>query len=55
MLPNAPLALELSAAPSAGLSRARRERWMVRDVSRLADEPGILASILDSQPLPPER
>jgi RNA polymerase sigma factor (sigma-70 family) len=36
------------------VSRARRERRMVRDVSRLADEPGILAGILDSQPSPSE-
>ena len=34
--------------------RVRRERRMVRDVSRLADEPGILAGVLDSQPSPSE-
>lgn len=34
------------------VSRARRERRMVRDVRRLAAEPGILEGVVDSRPSP---
>jgi RNA polymerase sigma factor (sigma-70 family) len=36
------------------VSRARRERRLVRDVRRLAAEPGILESVVDSKPSPSE-
>ena len=36
------------------VSRAVARRRMVRDVRRLADEPGILAGVLDSRPSPSE-
>ena len=36
------------------VSRARRERRQVRDVRRLASEPGVLEQVVDGQPSPSE-
>lgn len=36
------------------VSRARRERRLVRDVRRLAAEPGLLEGVVDSRPSPSE-